>query len=242
METSTRSAPSLRERLLDSLKQLYLRFYTNPRVVKTLTNQFHRMYYHTPVPVRTWENTYWLGRPVLKCPLDLWIYQEILHETRPDVIVECGTAGGGSAWYFACLMDLIGNGRVVTIDLGQSSRRPRHERITYLTGSSVAPEMVEKVRSLIGERDRVMVVLDSDHSMPHVLEELRTYKDLVSPGSYLAVEDTCINGHPVVPLFGPGPWEAVDEFLRETDAFVRDTSREKFFLTFNPGGYLKRVK
>lgn len=242
MEPGTGTARSIRGRMIDALQRLYLWFYTRPLVVRIITNQFHRMYYHTPVPVRTWENTRWLGRRVLKCPLDLWIYQELFDEIRPDVVVECGTAGGGSAWYFAGLFDLIGNGRIVTVDVVDPGNRPQHERITYLTGSSIDPEVVEQVRSRIRADERVMVVLDSDHSMPHVLEELRAYQDLVSPGSYLVVEDSCINGHPVVPFFGPGPWEAVEAFLRETDAFVRDKEREKFFLTFNPGGYLRRVK
>jgi cephalosporin hydroxylase len=158
------------------------------------------------------------------------------------VVVECGTAGGGSAWYFAGLFDLIGNGRIVTVDVVDPGNRPEHERITYLSGSSIDPEVVEQVRSHIGADERVMVVLDSDHSMGHVLEELRAYQHLVSPGSYLIVEDSNINGHPVVPFCGPGPWEALEAFLRETDAFVRDKDREKFFLTFNPGGYLRRVK
>ena len=85
-----------------------------------------------------------------------------------------------------------------------------------------------------------MVVLDSDHHRDHVLAELRTYSALVTPGSYLIVEDTNINGHPVRPEFGPGPMEAVDEFLRESPDFAIDPEREKFFLTFNPRGFLRR--
>ncbi len=87
-----------------------------------------------------------------------------------------------------------------------------------------------------------MVVLDSDHHRDHVLNELRLYNGLVSPGCYLIVEDTHFNGHPILPKFGPGPFEAVDEFLRTNTAFVRDRTRERFLLTFNPGGYLKRLK
>jgi cephalosporin hydroxylase len=87
-----------------------------------------------------------------------------------------------------------------------------------------------------------MVVLDSDHTRDHVLAELRAYKDLVSLGCYLVVEDSCINGHPVVPQYGPGPMEAIELFLQECDWFEIDREREKFFLTFNPSGYLKRVR
>ena len=85
-----------------------------------------------------------------------------------------------------------------------------------------------------------MVILDSDHSRDHVLRELELYAPLVTPGCYVVVEDTNVNGHPVVPRFGPGPMEAVQEYLATTDAFEVDRSREKLLLTFNPSGYLRR--
>lgn len=87
-----------------------------------------------------------------------------------------------------------------------------------------------------------MVILDSDHSKVHVLNELRIYSKLVTKGNYLIVEDTCINGHPVCQGFGPGPMEAVEEFLKENQDFVVDRTREKFYLTFNPKGGLRRIK
>ena len=87
----------------------------------------------------------------------------------------------------------------------------------------------------------VLVVLDSDHSRDHVLAEPRAYAPLVTPGSYLVVEDTNINGHPVYEAFGPGPMEAVQDFLKERDDFEADRSREKFLLTFNPRGWLRKL-
>ena len=87
-----------------------------------------------------------------------------------------------------------------------------------------------------------MVDLDSNHSKQHVLEEMRAYAPMITIGNYLIVEDTNINGHPVLPEFGPGPMEAVEEFLKENHDFVPDPSREKFLVTFNPGGYLRKVR
>lgn len=201
---------------------------------------FHRLYYGEQD--RTWRKTFWLGMHVMKCPLDLWIYQEILFRTQPDLIIESGTFGGGSAHYLASICDLLGQGHVVTIDVEVLGRRPAHPRITYLTGSSVDPKIVQAVESSAKGKDKVMVILDSDHHRNHVLQELRTYGPLVTKDQYLILEDTNVNGHPVEPGHGPGPMEALEDFLAEDDSFVVDRSCEKFFLTFNPSGYLKRVR
>jgi cephalosporin hydroxylase len=199
---------------------------------------FHQLYYDAEV----WKDTYWLGVPVQKCPLDLWVYQEILWELRPDLLVETGTYQGGSALFLASMCDLLGSGRVVTIDLHPREGRPAHQRITYLTGSSTAPDVVERVRGMAEGAARVLVLLDSDHSQAHVAAELRAYAPLVTPGSYLIVEDTNVNGHPVLPAFGPGPLEAVREFLAGTTDFVADHARERLLMGFNPGGWLRRVR
>jgi cephalosporin hydroxylase len=200
----------------------------------------HRYYYDEGLArAGTWSATTWLGVPVQKLPLDLWIYQEILFETRPELVIETGTASGGSALFFASLFDLLGHGRVVSIDIKERPERPTHERISYLLGSSVSAEIIEHVREQAKGARSVMVVLDSDHRLEHVLEELRRYSPLVTPGAYLIVEDTNLNGNPVYPEFGPGPAEAVHEFLAETRDFVVDREREKLLLTFNPGGYLR---
>jgi cephalosporin hydroxylase len=214
------------------------KLYPYPRVARVITNQFHRLYYYSR---GTWKNTSWLGTPLRKCPLDLWIYQEIIHEVKPDVIIECGTFQGGSALFFANICDLVGNGRVLTIDIREYEKRPKHERVTFLVGSSTSEEIVKKVRNLVEQDERVMVVLDSDHSMHHVLNEMRIYGEFVTPGSYLIVEDTNINGHPVRPQYDPGPMGAVRIFLKENEAFAVDAVQEKFYLTFNPNGYLKRI-
>jgi cephalosporin hydroxylase len=104
----------------------------------------------------------------------------------------------------------------------------------------VAPETLEHVRRRAAGASTVLVVLDSDHRKEHVLDELSLYSPLVTPGSYVVVEDTILNGHPVSPDFGPGPMEAAEEFLRLNPSFKADRGREKLYLTFNPKGYLRR--
>lgn len=199
---------------------------------------FHRLFYDRFE--QTWDNATWLGVKLLKCPFDAWVLQEILWETKPDLIVECGTRFGGSAHFFATLCDLLGHGEILTIDIDVPDvPRPAHPRITYLAGSSIAAPILAEVRAR-AEGSSVMVILDSDHSEAHVARELRAYGPLVTPGCYLVVEDTNLNGHPVFPAHGPGPKEAVERFLAETHDFEVDRTREKFFLTFNPGGYLRR--
>ena len=223
---------------------LYQRIIRQRTIRTTIVKEFQRLYYNTRS--RTWKNTYWLGVPVIKCPFDLWVYQEILFEVKPDLVIECGTSKGGSAAFLASMCELIGHGRVITIDLYPKPNRPEHERLTYLSGSSTDPEIMrnvtERIRDEAGESASVLVILDSDHTREHVLDELRLYAPLVTLGSYVIVEDTQLNGHPVWPDFGPGPMEAVDIFLSESDDFVIDKAREKFYLTWNPRGYLKRVK
>jgi cephalosporin hydroxylase len=207
--------------------------------VRSTVRRFHRLYYDNSG--RTWTNTRWLGVPVLKCPLDLWIYQELIAQIRPDLVIECGTFQGGSALFLASCMDLVDHGRVVTVDVAHYENLPVHPRITYLVGSSLDEEIVARVRTEAEPASSVFLILDSNHTRAHVLAELELYAPLVTLGSYLVVEDTNINGHPVSLRAGPGPYEAVEEFLRRDGRFVRDTACEKFFLTFQPGGYLRRV-
>jgi cephalosporin hydroxylase len=197
-------------------------------------------YFYTRADV-TWDNTSFLGVPLWKNPLDLWVYQEILWDVKPALIVETGTYRGGSAFYFASMCDLIGRGQVVTIDITGRKERPIHPRIEYLKGSSVDAAILADVeRRCVESGGPVIVVLDSDHHKPHVAQELDAYHQFVTPGSYLIVEDTNINGHPVNPFFGPGPMEAVDEFLPQHPEFEVDAAREKYMITHNPRGYLRR--
>lgn len=199
---------------------------------------FHIVYHHR----ETFNDTYWLGTQVQKTPLDLWVYQELIHELRPDLIIETGTYKGGSALFMASICDLENNGQVATVDIQEYPGLPRHSRIRYLRGSSTSPGIIEQFKALAAGQRTVLVALDSDHAKQHVLNELRLYSGLVTKGSYLIVEDTHVNGHPIRPHFGPGPREAVEEFLKENRNFVADRGREKYLLTFNAGGYLRRVR
>lgn len=210
---------NLRESAARTVRRQAARLLSRPVVTA-----FHSLYYGQGL--QTWLNTWWLGHRVFKNPLDLWVYQEILHELKPDLIVETGTAEGGSALYLASICDLIGSGHVVTVDIEKRAGRPVHERIRYLFGSSTDPEIVKLLADEASTASTVLVILDSDHSAGHVSAELEVYAPLVTPGSYLIVEDTNINGHPVSKSFGPGPMEAVETFLKRSSEFSSDRSRE----------------
>src|ERR1700674_621167 len=204
--------------------------------------QFHDLYYRRYLPQEfDTINLSWFGYEVAKCPLDLWIYQELLVRTRPDFVVETGTFAGGSALFFAMVLDYLGHGRVLTIDINFRPDRPQHSRISYMTGSSVDAAITAQVVATVG-RHRAMVVLDSDHGAAHVYAEMVSYGRLVQTGDYLIVEDTNVNGHPTFPDFGPRPMEAVDKFLSTNDEFVIDQRCERFLMSLNPRGYLRRSR
>jgi cephalosporin hydroxylase len=205
-----------------------------------VVDRFHKLYYTTSD--RTWRNTFWFGVACQKCPLDLWIYQELVSEVKPDRIVECGTAAGGTSLFLAHLCDLADTGRILTIDVEEQPNRPVHERITYLCGSDTSDTVVGQVQEFVAGAASVIVILDSDHSKEHVSRQLSLYSRFVAPGGYLIVEDSNIGGHPVLPKAGAGPMGAIQEFLATTDEFIVDREREKFYLTFNPSGFLKRIK
>jgi cephalosporin hydroxylase len=206
-----------------------------------VVRRFHELYY------RRWVtqgadtiSLSWFGYEVLKCPLDLWVYQELVVRTQPDVVIETGTYKGGSALFLAMLLDHLGHGQVFSIDIDVKPNRPAHPRITYLQGSSLDPNSVAQIRQAVSSR-RAMVVLDSDHSAEHVYQELIAYSPLVQPGDYLIVEDTNVNGHPAYPDFGPGPMEAMERFLADHDEFEVDRRCERFLMTLQPSGYLRRL-
>lgn len=185
----------------------------------------------------------WMGVKTLKNPLDAWVYQEILHETRPEAIVELGSMHGGSTLFFAHLLDLLGGeGRVISVDAVRDTYAVEHERIDVVTGYTTEPDVLERVRSLCEGR-RTMAIHDASHRAPVVLEDLRAYGPLVSRGCYLIVEDGVVDVLPARKLRGeaePGPLGAIERFLAEAPEFEVDRSRERYLATFAPNGFLRR--
>lgn len=167
--------------------------------------------------------------------------QEIIYELQPDLIVETGTFKSGSALYYCHLMDLIGKGRVVTIDTEFRDGRPKHPRLRHILGSSTDSGVIREVKEECLGKKTVLVALDSDHSKEHVADEIAAYKDLVTPGSYLIVEDTALHGNPIHTGSKDDPMSAVIEFMKDNKEFVTDKSREKFLMTWHPNGFLRKL-
>jgi cephalosporin hydroxylase len=193
-----------------------------------------------------WKNMSWHGVRTLKLPSDIWNYQEIIFERGIEHVVETGTRHGGSALFFAETLAARGkDGRVVSVDIDSQSRQlASHERITFLVGDSAAPAMVDRALSLLpAERGPIFLILDSDHSRDHVLRELRVWVPRLKRGDYLIVEDTIVNGHPVRPEHGPGPLEAIAQYLEEAPGLlVHDRTREaKFGASFAARGHYIRA-
>ena len=198
----------------------------------------------------------WLGLPIIQLPADIIVTQEIIWQSQPDLIIETGVAWGGSIVLYASLMQLYGRGRVIGVDLNLYDHvarsimsYPFSPRIQLYKGSSTDPQVVANVKSHVEPGMRVMVILDSNHTHEHVLEELRLYAPLVTAGQYLVVSDTIVDDIPAQEhrprAWGPGrnPKSALFEYLKESDRFEVDEYVDAKLLTsFNPTGYLRCVK
>lgn len=180
----------------------------------------------------------WLGVPIVKYPTDLFVYQMLLSKHKPEVLIETGAYWGGSALFFASIFDLLGQGEVISVDI-KDRVRPIHPRITYVIGRSTSLDTLETVAKLINGKT-CSVNLDSDHRARHVRRELSRYSKFVTPGQYLIVEDTSQYHTPMVEE--PGPKQAVRWFLKRTKDFEVVPEEDRFILSLNPGGYLKRVR
>ncbi len=187
------------------------------------------------------SGTKWLGVPVWQNILDLWVIQETISEIRPALLIETGTNRGGSALFYANVMDLLGTGRVVTIDI-ERLHELNHPRIEFLHGSSTDEAIVERARAAAQEVDGpVMVILDGDHSQSHVARELELYAPMVTPGSVLLSQDGVIDQLAMFSDSRPGPLPANREFLARHPEFEHDRERnERFIITHHPVGWIRR--
>jgi cephalosporin hydroxylase len=215
---------------------------SRPQSKQEIIDNFHKLVYESVV----WDTTRWLGVLSQQNPNDAWIHQEIIVDVKPDFIVEAGTLFGGSAALWATILQQVNpNGRVITIDIEDKAAEAKklpivRKSVDFLIGSSTDPAIVAEVKKRVEGR-KVLVILDSDHRKTHVLTEMNAYARFVSVGSYLIVQDTNVNGHPVLANFGPGPMEAVQEFLASNQQFKSDEKAERLMFTLHPKGYLKRI-
>lgn len=202
----------------------------------------------------------WLGRPVIQLPEDMIRIQEVIYRVKPDVIIETGVAHGGSLIYYASLCKATDCGRVIGIDIeirphnrSAIKAHPLASYITLVEGSSVAPEVVSRVKGMIRPNERVLVLLDSNHTKAHVLAELNAYAPLVSADSYIVATDgimAAVAGRP-----GSKPswhWDnpseaardfaaAHPEFILEEPRFLFNEGKIKQQLTHWPSAYLRRA-
>jgi len=198
----------------------------------------------------------WMGVPIIQLPADIMATQEVIWKTKPDIIIETGVARGGSLIFMASILEIIGKGKVigVDIDIRKHNRdsieaHPLSKRINLVEGGSVDTDILAEVRSHIRKDSKVMVVLDSDHSRSHVLNECRAYGPMVTQGCYLVVADTLV-GHveekdaptnrSKLWFKGNDPLSATNDYLKENDRFeIDDEINGKLVLSSSPGGYLK---
>ena len=195
----------------------------------------------------------WLGRSIIQFPSDVVAMQELLWRIRPDVVVETGVAHGGSLVLSASILELIGKGRVIGVDIeirphnrAAIEAHPLKKRIELVEGSSIAPETVDLVRRMTGDAETVLVVFDSNHTHAHVLREMELYAPLVTPGSYMVVHDGAQEWVWEIPRGkrewkGNGPQEAIRDFLAAHREFQIDPHYTRFGITSSPDGYLRKA-
>ncbi len=215
-----------------------------------------RIWLRETSPHRYVYNFKWMGRPIIQFPQDMMAMQEIVWAVRPDLIIETGIAHGGSILYYASLLELVGHGEVLGIDVDirphnrhAIAEHPMSKRVRMVEGSSIDAQVVAQVQSYSAGK-RALVVLDSNHTHAHVLAELRAYAPLVCAGGYCVVMDTVVEDMPDRFFSGERPWSvgnnpktAVAEYLSTDDRFEVDTDLEaKLLITVAPGGYLRRVR
>lgn len=211
---------------------------------KYITDKFHNLYYGDK---NTWPRNRWLGIAAQQNPNDVWITQEIIYDTQPDFIIEAGTLHGGSALIWAMVLEQVNpKGKVITIDIKQPppqffQKKIFQKKIEFILGSSTDPKVVDTIAKRVAGK-KVLVILDSNHRKQHVLNELNAYSRMIHVGEYIIVQDSNVNGHPTLKNYGPGPMEAIQEFMQGRSDFIIDNDKERLLHTFNPNGFLKRIK
>jgi cephalosporin hydroxylase len=202
-----------------------------------LRDTFTSAYYRS----LAWRETRWLGKRVPNAPTDLLAYQEILAEVRPDWVIETGTGGGGRAYFLATVCELLDRGEVISIAPRQHENHPLHPRLRYLTGVPHSPETLEEVTAIVGKTPHAVVILGSRTRRDRTRREFEAFAPLVPVDSYLIIEHTVLNGFPVDATFGPGPHEALRRLMNQHSEFLADAARERHVLSFNQGGFLRRI-
>jgi cephalosporin hydroxylase len=188
-----------------------------------------------------WRHTSWLGEPTRTPPTDLLAYQEILSRVRPDWVVDIGVSDEGRAAFLASICELMGRGQVLSLRTPEVAEPAPRPRLRVLAGSPLDPDVSRQAHEVVGCGNAV-VVLGACADRAVTARQFEAYADLVGVGSYVVVTDTVVNGRPVWPSFGPGPFEAVKQILNFHGEFVADPDMEKYALSFNPGGFLRRVR
>jgi cephalosporin hydroxylase len=201
-------------------------------------------------------NFSWLGRPIIQTPQDMFALQEIIWSQKPDFVIETGIAHGGSIIFYASMLELVGKGKVIGIDIDirkynreAIEKHPLFKRVEMIEGSSIDPGIVEEVRQRIKGSRNVIVCLDSNHTHDHVLKELELYTPFIGKGGYCVVFDTGVEDLPremiVNRPWGPGnsPKTAVWEFLKRNNRFeINKSIQSMLLITSAPDGYLRCVK
>ncbi len=191
---------------------------------------------------RIMQRSTYFGVQAWKSPVDAWVYQEMVVALRPEWIIEIGVNAGGSTLMLAHLCDLLDHGQVIAVELRPErvDQRVRdHPRVTVLDGDAL--DHRDAIAAAVAGSTCTMVIEDSAHSFSNTLAVCRAFADLVTPDSYLIVEDgICHHGLDVGP--DPGPYEAIEAFVAEDPRFEIDRGREDFLITWNPTGYLRRTR
>ena len=188
-----------------------------------------------------WKGTRWLGHPVDNAPTDLVVYQEIIDEVRPDWIIETGAPDGGRAWFLATICEMIGHGEVISISPNPGKKRPDHDRVRLLAAVPHDPSTLDQVKAIVGDEPHALAILGSRTKRDRTRREFEAFAPLVPVGSYVVMEHTVLNGFPVDASFGPGPHDALRRLMNLHDEFLADSTRERHALTFNQGGFLRRI-